>query len=209
MKNVLFYKEQGLEFIKGDHLSYEEGDPNHGDSYFSGSCDAEYINGGDKIYLHRVVKEFAWRKNTGEVPKYEGAITVTFENGNITSGPTAGFFDWSLGIRADDIVGGRTIETWRPVLVKEEQSDNPEPNAWNNICAFMREHKDKIGALGGNPEALIKGLIAKEYDIDMRTEKEKVVDSARKILIKSGLKPNQDRLNSLYDAGMLRMPEGE
>lgn len=101
-----------------------------------GFCNLDIIasingeNGESKDFLNSAVTEFAWRKNTGEMPSYKGAVEL-MDGYHNTGIKFSGDVRWEMQAQAGDA----NIYKWRPVISKEDKTKGKtnEPIAYARI----------------------------------------------------------------------------
>jgi hypothetical protein len=129
MKTVKDFKDAGLVCVTGDKVGGVTGDP----------CSVP-VNMLVKLLVPQgsthpldawAIREFAWRKNSGENPSFKGMVDVVTRDDCDHTGPSAEFL-W------DAIDSKHSIIKWRPTLMQASPIQTPEEKeAFDEMCKEM------------------------------------------------------------------------
>jgi hypothetical protein len=146
MKTVGEFKKAGLVFVEGDCVLSITDDHESEDADLFIECvipeqrGANWLSIGENAYAHKnwILKQFAWRENTGVKPEFNGLIDFTHKDGDE-------YFSQKVGSKFCDawefLGGGNEIAKWRPSL---NQPPIAEPDTKESAI-----HKAWV-ALGGS-----------------------------------------------------------
>ncbi len=209
METIDDFKKAKLKFVAGDKalrgLIKDEMTQEMADS-------VNYVNSNLEA-LDFKVASFAYRKNTGVKPEFEGVIEVELQGVALLIFQRATDVCWDIDQTGPDVSGN--VVVWRPHLpvVKTEMPEAKPDSAFKvlgvdteetyiELHEFVTDNNLKLQ--GETVSQCIIRELAEKHNIDARTDKEKCIDNALAVTGFSNSATAKQLICVMYDKGLLK-----